>query len=46
MRGLLLKREKFYKVNSRDLNLPNGKLMKMIDEEVSKYLTRVLENQY
>ena len=35
---LVLKRGKVDKVKSRGLNLPNGKLMKTIDEERYKYL--------
>ena len=35
---LVLKRRKVDKVNSRGLNLSNGKLMKTIDEERYKYL--------
>ena len=35
---LVLKRRKVDKVKSRGLNLPNGKLMKTIDEERYKYL--------
>ena len=35
---LLLKRGKVDKTKSRGLNLPNGKLMKTIDEERKKYL--------
>ena len=38
MRGLVLKRGKFDKAKSRGLNLPNGKLMKTIDEERKKHL--------
>ena len=37
-RVLVLKRKKSDKVNSRGLNLPNGKLMKTIDEEGYQYL--------
>ena len=35
---LVLKRGKVDKAKSRGLNLPNGKLMKTIDEERKKYL--------
>ena len=35
---LVLKRRKVDKVNSRGLNLSNGKSMKVIDEERYKYL--------
>ena len=35
---LVLKRGKVDKAKSKDLNLPNGKLMKTIDEEGYKYL--------
>ena len=35
---LVLERGKVDKVKSRGLNLPNGKLMKTIDEERYKYL--------
>ena len=38
MRVLVLKRGKVDKAKSRGLNLPNGKLMKMIGEERSKFL--------
>ena len=38
MRVLVLKRGKVDKAKSRDLNLPNGKLMKMIGEERYKFL--------
>ena len=38
MRVLVLKRGKVNKAKSRGLNLPNGKLMKAIDEEGYKYL--------
>ena len=34
----VLKRRKVGKVNSRGLNLPNGKLMKTVDAERYKYL--------
>ena len=35
---LILKQGEVDKINSRSLNLPNGKLMKTIDEEGYKYL--------
>ena len=35
---LVLKRGKVDKAKSKDLNLPNGKLMKTIDEEGYRYL--------
>ena len=35
---LILKQGKIDKAKSRSLNLPNGKLMKTIDEEGYKYL--------
>ena len=38
MRVLVLKGGKVNKTKSRGLNLPNGKLMKTIDEERYKYL--------